>query len=140
MITKLARHEADRVLERGRIGHLGCIVDNGPYVVPINYVYDGKSIYIHSLPGRKITALRANPRACLQVDEVEDEFNWRSVIAFGSYDEIVDADERDRILQQIVDRFPHFTPVESAMAQVEGIPQTVIFRLKIESVTGVAEG
>ena len=59
-------------------------------MVPINYVLDGESIYVHSLPGRKLEALRANPRACLQVDEVNDPYHWRSAIAFGDYEEVTD--------------------------------------------------
>jgi len=47
-----------------------CIAAGWPYVVPVNYFFDGKDIYIHSLPGKKLDALRANPRACLQVDEI----------------------------------------------------------------------
>src|SRR5262245_1384454 len=43
-------------------------------VVPVNYLFDGEFIYIHSLPGRKIDVLRANPNACMQVDAVEDSY------------------------------------------------------------------
>lgn len=139
MIIKLEFKDAMELLGRGSIGRLGCIIDGGPYVVPVNYVFDGETVFIHSLPGRKITAMRANPSICLQVDEVVNEFEWRSVIAFGSYDEVTDDEQRDQILQRILERFPHFTPVESAMSQVEGIPQTIIFRLRIESATGVSE-
>lgn len=139
MITKLEFKDAMELLGRGAVGRLGCIIDGGPYVVPVNYVFDGNSVFIHSLPGRKITAMRANPRICLQVDEVVNEFEWRSVIAFGSYEEVKDPEQRDEILQRILERFPHFTPVESAMSQVEGIPQTIIFCLRVESATGVSE-
>lgn len=139
MITKMESRDAMELLRRGAIGRLGCIIDEGPYVVPVNYVFDGDSILVHSLPGRKIAALRANPRACIQVDEVVNEFEWRSAIAYGTYEEVKDPDERDRLLQRILERFPHFTPVESAMSQVEGIPETIIFRIKVESATGVCE-
>ena len=67
MIRPLSEQEAKTVIKEGRIGRLGCIYDDTPYVVPVNYIFDGTSIYIHSLGGCKIAALRANPRACLQV-------------------------------------------------------------------------
>src|SRR5262245_53890563 len=120
MITKLDPHESRSLLSQGRIARLGCVIDGGPYVVPVNYLFDGECAYIHSLPGRKITALRTNPRACLQVDEIKDEFHWRSVLAFGSYEEVTQPDEHDRILQQLFVHLPHFTPVESALTQVAG--------------------
>lgn len=110
-----------------------------PYVVPVGYLYDGDYVYIHSLPGRKINALRANPRACLQVDEVQDEFNWKSVIAFGSYEEIEDPAERARALDKLSARFPRLTPVESVMAQSEKGAKPIIFRPRVKMITGLAE-
>jgi nitroimidazol reductase NimA-like FMN-containing flavoprotein (pyridoxamine 5'-phosphate oxidase superfamily) len=140
MINRLDARAALELIGEGRLGRLGCVLDDGPYVVPVNYVSDEQFIYIHSLPGTKIEALRANPRACLQVDEIKNAFEWRSAIVFGTYEEITDAEERDRALQQILNRFPQFTPVETAMSQVQGLPETIIFRLRIEKVTGVTEG
>ncbi|NMS24947.1 pyridoxamine 5'-phosphate oxidase family protein, partial [Vibrio parahaemolyticus] len=52
MIAKLSEEEAQELLQRNELGRLGCIVDDRPYVVPVNYLYDGDSVYIHSLPGR----------------------------------------------------------------------------------------
>ena len=78
MIRPLSESETRALLSQARTGRLGCVVEGGPYVVPVNYVFHNDSIYIHSLLGRKIKALRANPRACLQVDDIRDENNWRS--------------------------------------------------------------
>ncbi len=121
----------------GKLGRLGCIADGEPYVVPINYLFDGENIYVHSLGGRKIDALRANPRACLQVDEIEDAYHWRSVIAYGNYEEITDEQMRERTLAEIFRRMPHLTPVESKMAK--GMSQAIVFRLKVDLITGVGE-
>ncbi len=139
MISRLSLEQAKEILHEGRLGRLGCVADGGPYVIPVNYLFDEESIYIHSLPGRKIEALRTNPRACLQVDQIKDEFQWRSAIAYGRYEEIADPAEREQALQKLLVCFPHFTPVESAMAQAEGVPRTVIFRIRIDEITGVAE-
>jgi uncharacterized protein len=54
---------------------LGCCRDSKPYVIPVNYFFDDEVVYIHSMPGRKIEIMRANPHVCLQVDELEDAFN-----------------------------------------------------------------
>jgi nitroimidazol reductase NimA-like FMN-containing flavoprotein (pyridoxamine 5'-phosphate oxidase superfamily) len=137
MIDVLGNKESRELLSEKRIGRLGCCVDDEPYVIPINYLFDGVYIYIHSLPGRKINALRNNPRACLQVDEIVDAYNWRSVIAYGNYEEITDADERERILADLFQHLPHLTPVESKMTK--GISQTIVFRLRVHKITGVYE-
>jgi nitroimidazol reductase NimA-like FMN-containing flavoprotein (pyridoxamine 5'-phosphate oxidase superfamily) len=137
MIDVLGKRESRELLSEKHSGRLGCCVDGEPYVVPINYLSDGEYIYIHSLPGRKIDALRKNPRACLQVDEIEDAYNWRSVIAYGDYEEIIDADERERVLANLFKHLPHLTPVESKMTK--GISQSIVFRLRVHKITGVYE-
>lgn len=138
MITPLSEGDARELLTAGRLGRLGCVYEGGPYVVPINYVVDGEYIYSHSLRGRKLEALRTNPRACLQVDEVINEYLWRSAIAFGAYEEIVDPTERDRAVRVLHQRFPGLTPVESVPVH-DGQSSVVIFRIHISEITGVGE-
>ena len=118
MIRRLSDDEKTALLLRRRLGRLGCTVDGFPYVVPINYVFDGENIYSHSLPGTKIDALRMNPNACLQVDEISDEFHWQSVMAVGDYEEITSDDERDIVLIKLLARLPRLTPVENYLSRL----------------------
>src|SRR6266540_3507466 len=136
-VGKLANTDALAILREGTLGRLGRIASGWPYVVPVNYFFDGKDIYIHTLPGKKLDALRANPRVCLQVDEIKDSYNWRSVIAYGTFEEVSSEETRENILTKLYRRFPHMTPVESRM--VEGTKGTIVFRIEVEEVTGVAE-
>jgi hypothetical protein len=140
MTKMLSEAEARDLIADGRIGRLGCVDNGEPYVVPINYVFEDGSIYSHSLPGRKIDALRAHPRACLQVDEIENELKWRSVIAYGSFEEIRVPSDRRSILSKLLARFPLLTPVESVMAQDASAPDSIVFRIRIDRITGVTEG
>ncbi|MCG3162330.1 MAG: hypothetical protein JMDDDDMK_03577 [Acidobacteria bacterium] len=136
-IGKLRDEDALEVLRAGNLGRLGCIAEEEPYVVPVNYLFDGKDIYIHSLPGRKINALRDNPRACLQVDEIRDAYHWRSVIAYGTYEEVFDEQARESVLSKLLTGLPNMTPVESRLTQ--GLKQTIVFRLRVDAITGVGE-
>ena len=138
MITPLNQEEARALLKGGRLGRLGCVHEGGPYVVPVNYVFDGENIYIHSLGGRKVAALRMNPQACLQVDEVVDDYHWRSAIAFGTYGEVTEPAERDRAVGKLLERFPQLTPVESVPVH-DGQSSVILFRIRVEEVSGVAE-
>lgn len=140
MTRMLSESEARDLIADGRIGRLGCVDNGEPYVVPINYVFEDGSIYSHSLPGRKIDVLRAHPRACLQVDEIENNFEWRSVIAFGSFEEIRVPSDRRSILSKLLGRFPLLTPVESVMAQDASAPDSIVFRIRIDRISGVTEG
>ena len=138
MIKTISDEEARTLLSECRTGRLGCVADGGPYVVPVSYIFSDDSIYIHSYPGRKIKALRENPRACLQVDDVKDTYNWRSAIAFGHYEEIIDEEERRRVFRQLLSHFPALTPVESVPVH-DGQSSVIVFRIRVEEVTGVAE-
>ncbi len=139
MTRILDETEARNFIADGGIGRLGCIDNGEPYVVPVNYVFEDMSIYSHSLPGRKIEALRAHPRACLQVDEIRDDFNWRSVIAFGNFEEIRVPTDRRTILRKLLERFPLLTPVESRMVEDAAAPDSIVFRIVVDRITGVEE-
>lgn len=136
----LLEEEARALLSACKIGRLGCVDNGEPYVVPISYVFEDGSIYSHSLPGRKIEALRTHPRACLQVDDIENDFEWRSVIAYGNFEEIRVPSDRRSILSKLLARFPLLTPVESVMAQDGSALDSVVFRIRVDRITGVAEG
>jgi nitroimidazol reductase NimA-like FMN-containing flavoprotein (pyridoxamine 5'-phosphate oxidase superfamily) len=139
MLKRLNEEEAKSLLSEGSIGHLGCVTKQGPYVVPVNYIFHDGNIYVHSLMGDKILSLRENPKVCLQVEKLENEYSWRSAIAFGKYEEITNPDERYWFTRRILVRFPHLTPVESIASEAEH-DKVVIFRIRIEQVSAVGEG
>jgi len=140
MMRMLNSEEARHLFQSARVVRLGCIVNGEPYVVPINCHLEGDHLYSHSLAGLKITGLRENPRACVQVDEIESDLRWRSAIAFGKYEEITKPNERADVLSTLLRNFPMLTPVESAIAIDGSSPEVIIFRISIERLTGVSEG
>ena len=140
MSKVLSEKEALTLMSAGKVGRLGCVDSGEPYVVPINYVVEDGSIYSHSLPGKKIDAMRTHPRVCLQMDQIADDFHWRSAIAFGDFEEIRVPSDRRSILSKLLARFPLLTPVESVLAQDAAAPDSVVFRIRIDRITGVAEG
>jgi uncharacterized protein len=137
MIGELSEQDARALLHAGRLGRLGCCLDGQPYVVPVYYLLEGNHIYMHSLPGRKINWLRANPHGCLQVDELQDEYHWRSVLAFGEYEELTDAAERERVLAELFKHLPHLSPVEARFGHQT--PPSIVFALRLTSLTGIFE-
>lgn len=137
MISTLSDEHAKQLLMHNKIGRLGCISDGEPYVVPVNYVYDGDSIFIHSLYGKKINAMRENPRVCFQVDEIEGDFNWRSVIVYGNYEEIALKEERANAMNLLLKSFPSLTPVETYIVEGSGTPAPIMFRIRIDKITSL---
>ena len=140
MLRMLSEQETRRMFQAAHVVRLGCIVNDEPYVVPINCHLEGEYLYSHSLSGLKISALRENPHACVQVDEIESDLHWRSAIAFGKFEEINKPNERAEILTKLLRDFPLLTPVESAIAVDGAAPHVIVFRIKIERLTGVSEG
>ena len=138
MLTRLSEAEATKLLTRERVARLGCITEAGPYVVPISYYFADGCIYSHSLPGLKIDSLRNDPRACVQVDETESDIHWKSVLAFGTYEE-VKPNERSEIINKLMQRFTTLTPVESALANDAGPQPVIVFRIRVKRITGLAE-
>ena len=140
MINELTHDEAMAILEAGGDARLGCIVDDEPYVVPVHYVLEGGCAYLHSLPGRKIEGLRELPRVCLQVQVVKGEYHWRSVQAFGFYEEIEDETEKERVLGLLFERFPRLTPADAVRRHGHAGPASIVFRVRVDRVVGVGEG
>ena len=140
MIKMLSEDETRGLFERAPVVRLGCIVNGEPYVVPINCIVEGEYLYGHSLPGLKISGLRENPHACVQVDEIENHLSWRSALAFGKYEEMSKGNERAGILTKLLRKFPLLTPVESAIVEDGSAQEVIVFRIRIERLTGVAEG
>jgi nitroimidazol reductase NimA-like FMN-containing flavoprotein (pyridoxamine 5'-phosphate oxidase superfamily) len=88
MLGRLTRSQIDAVLRASTVGRIGVHADGKTYVVPVTYVYDGDSVYGHSVLGQKILMMRKAPDVCFEVDDIGDMANWMSVIAYGRYEEL----------------------------------------------------
>jgi uncharacterized protein len=113
-IEDMAPAEMHALLQRQSFGHLGCARDGRPYVVPLNYAYDGKDFYFFTTEGMKTQFIRANPQVCLQVEEVIDSTHWRSVMVIGKAEQITQNEEMQQAMKVITDRNPSLTPAISA--------------------------
>jgi len=134
MVGLLSEDEIEALLRRSRIGRIGYCLEDRPYVVPVNYAYDGSAVFVFSGPGRKIDAMRAQPRVCFEVEDIDESSGamaWRSVIADGAYEELTDDAERRAALTLLGKICP-----ESRMC-VPVIPAgMVVFRLDLTAKTG----
>jgi len=138
MIGKLTEAEVEELLGGQIVGHLGCHHDGKTYVVPISYAYDGKYLYSLSFEGLKLDIMRKNPKVCLQVDSMKDMANWQSVIVWGEFEELKDADSRKNGLSILVNRSlplissvtTHLNPtwpfVEKDLNKIKGIAYRIL--------------
>jgi uncharacterized protein len=107
MLGQLTNDEIEEVLKSNLLGRIGCSNGRKIYVVPVNYVYDGKYILAHSQEGVKIDIMRTNPDVCFEVDEVQNFTNWRSVILWGVYQELHEERSRYYAMKAFAEKMMH---------------------------------
>ena len=146
MLGELNREQIEDVLRRALIGRIGCVVDGKCYVVPVSYAYDGEHVYAHSGEGLKIRAMRASPRVCFEVEEMDNLANWRSVIAWGTYEELHDQGAT-KAMEQLMSRFlplmasetahpSHGLGAPSPHRQDTGGKKAVLYRIRLDEKSG----
>ena len=63
----------------------------------------------------------------------------KSAIGFGRYEEVTEPGERDRVLNNLLERFPRLTPAESISAASGALIPPIVFCLRLDRITGLAE-
>src|SRR5579872_5683542 len=140
MLGELTRDEIEQVLLREVVGRIGCYAEGRVYVVPTTYAYDGSYVYGHSADGLKIRTMRANPNVCFEVETLIDLAHWRSVVAWGTYEELGGAAE-ERAAALLRSRFETMLVSETAIHKsihhpATHRPRTIYFRLALDEKDG----
>ncbi|MGE0057522.1 MAG: pyridoxamine 5'-phosphate oxidase family protein [Dehalococcoidia bacterium] len=141
--------EAEAILEKALLAHVGFAVDGQPFVIPMLYLYEDNIIYIHGQKeGRIARTLRAGDRVCIEVtivdglvtsrDALYHTANYRSAVAFGTAREITDRDEKERVLERMTRRyFPGRTAGEHYRPPSDGdLKITGLMAVEIEEMNG----
>ena len=123
--------------------------DGKPYVIPMNFGYDGEYVYLHSAQsGKKIDILKANPEVCISFSTdhrlrwVNEEvacswgMKYRSVLAYGRVEFIDDFDKKEEALKVIMKNYSDREFTFNAPA----VKDVLVFRVKIEKLHGRALG
>jgi len=148
-VREMSEEECIALVSAGRLARLACSKDDQPYVVPIWYAYAGKFLYAFSMPGRKIEWMRANPRVCVQIDEISDRQHWRSVIVIGRYQELPDSAQwHHECLHawSLLKKYPYWWEpggLKPSPQPVVGASPHLFYSIHIDEMTGrtaVAEG
>ncbi|MDX1582138.1 MAG: pyridoxamine 5'-phosphate oxidase family protein [Thermoanaerobaculia bacterium] len=143
MAREMRSDEIDELLDEQYVARLGCRSGDEIYVVPVAYARDGRAIHVFSYEGRKLEMMRREPRVCVEIDDIEHFGRWRSVIGWGKFEELAGEDRARakallarRLEPEIFDSISK-KRLEAAMADD---PAPVVFRIRLETITGRAEG
>jgi nitroimidazol reductase NimA-like FMN-containing flavoprotein (pyridoxamine 5'-phosphate oxidase superfamily) len=138
-VEEMTLAECRAMLARTRVAHLACARDNQPYVVPVHVMFDGNSLYAYSALGQKIEWMRQNPLVCVEIDEVAGRERWESLVALGSYEELLPTPEYESA-RSVAERLFQTRALwwEPGSVPVAGQPPRdfVVFRLHLTRLTG----
>ena len=138
------RKTLDSIIHNAEICHLSCCLDDKPYVIPISFGYDGKTIYFHTArTGKKNEIFLKNPQVCLGFETnimlITDQenacgwtFDFQSVIASGEIKEVTDPDLKNHGLNQIM---LHYSKQNWKLPE-QRIRNTKVWQVRIDTITG----
>jgi len=137
--------EIEDFLKHQLVGRIGCHADGITYIVPVSYAYDGEYVYCHGKEGMKMYMMRKNPNLCFEVDNYQSLDNWKSVIAWGVFEELKGGPEkaicierlRNRILPMITSQTMRFSE-DWPFSESNEVPGS-FFRIKLVEKTGRQE-
>lgn len=106
-VKEMTCEEIDQFLTCTRIGRLGMVLEDGPYVVPVGFAYANGKVFFHTCcKGSKMESLRKNTNICFEVDEaLSDATMSKSVIIFGTAEIIEDEHRMIPYLQKLIDKY-----------------------------------
>jgi nitroimidazol reductase NimA-like FMN-containing flavoprotein (pyridoxamine 5'-phosphate oxidase superfamily) len=103
-LERLSDAEIDAFLTNQRMGVLGLPTDNGPYMLPLSFGFDGTSrlyfTYVGGGESRKARLSERADHASFLVYSAESPYNWESVFLTGRLEAVPERewDELDDVL------------------------------------------
>jgi len=81
----MTHDEMESLLKKCSCGRLGLSSQNKNYIVPVTYGYDQGKVFFHSpRQGRKVDYMKNNNQVCFEVDELNGDLGWATVICYGT--------------------------------------------------------
>lgn len=138
-----SREAVHAVIDEALVAHVGFVVDEQPFVIPMTYGRDGDRLLLHgSVANRLLRALDDGVPACatftlldalvVSRSHFHHSMNYRSVVVVGTARRLRDPDECDAALRCIVDHVIPGRTAESRPPTDAEIRQTAVLELPIE--------
>jgi len=144
VITK--ESEKEEIISKSECCYVAMVDENNqPYVVPFNFGYKDKTIFLHSAPtGKKIDILRKNNQVCIvfsinhhlsfQSEKMACSYSmsYKSVICYGKVEFIDDYNKKVEAMNIIMQ---HYTgkDFEYSIPSINGV---LIYKVIVDEMTG----
>jgi len=142
----ISKAENEAVIRKCQTCNIAMVDPEGkPYVIPMNFGFDGDYVYFHgSATGKKVDVLKNNPEVCIsfstdhELRYVNEEvacswsMRYRSVLVYGKAEFVDDPEEKIKILNCVM---AHYTerPFEY---NAPAIREVMVFKVKLEKLEG----
>jgi nitroimidazol reductase NimA-like FMN-containing flavoprotein (pyridoxamine 5'-phosphate oxidase superfamily) len=133
----------DDIIKRCRVCYLAIYDDGHPYVVPLNFGYDGSFLYFHSAPeGKKIDIIRKNNRVGFAFDILHEIVIGKKACDWGAkyesvmgegFAEIVDDPAARKVALECI---MHQYGSDANDFSQETLKKTMVFRVRISAISG----
>jgi len=135
----------DEIIRHCRVCRLAMCDDGQPYIVPLNFGYDGRFLYFHAaLEGRKIDIIKKNNRVGFEFDILHDIVmareackcgaRYESVIGSGTAEIVNDSEGKKEALEWIMHQYKD----GSWDFPEEILKKTLILRVCVLEISGKA--
>jgi nitroimidazol reductase NimA-like FMN-containing flavoprotein (pyridoxamine 5'-phosphate oxidase superfamily) len=137
------RNKIDQIISRCKVCRIALCDEGQPYVLPLNFGYDGKYLYFHSAnDGKKIEIINKNNRIGFEFDIFHEIIKAESPCKWGAkYESVVGTG----IIEFIESHKEKTTALECILSQYGGsfnqfklsnISSVSVFRVNIVSISG----
>jgi nitroimidazol reductase NimA-like FMN-containing flavoprotein (pyridoxamine 5'-phosphate oxidase superfamily) len=136
---ELSHADAIALVRENNVGRVAFSFHDRVDIEPLSYVLDADWIYGRTSPGTKFSTIGHSRWVAFQVDEVEDRFNWRSVVVHGAL-YVLDADGGTRDGDDYAHALDVVRTLDSeAFTPADRTPhRTQLFRVHIDDIAGRA--
>jgi nitroimidazol reductase NimA-like FMN-containing flavoprotein (pyridoxamine 5'-phosphate oxidase superfamily) len=136
------RAAAYAILDAGFIAHVGFVVDDQPFVIPMLYARDGDRVILHGgISSRIHRTLETGLECCVTVTLLDGlvlarslfshSMNYRSVVVFGSTKEVTEPAEKTRCLTRLIDMLVPGRAGDARAGDAQELAATGVLALEI---------
>jgi uncharacterized protein len=131
------------IIDAARIGHVGFVLEEQPYVIPMALARDGANLLLHgSVASRLMKNLASGLPCCVTVTHLDglvlarsafhSSMNYRSVMVFGKAVPVTDPAQKVRGLDVLTDHLLPGRSVELRASTRKELNATTLLSLPIE--------
>jgi len=146
----LSRPELEAIIRKCQTCNIAMVdPESKPYVIPMNFGFDGDYVYFHgSARGKKVDVLKNRADVCIsfstdhELRYVDEEvacswsMRYRSVIVYGKAEFVENADEKINCLNIIMSHYAD----RKFEYNVPSIREVMVFKVKVDKIDGRVYG